>query len=151
MLKRRLIVIAVISFFFVLPLAGYIFMFRNLHGTIRKSGEVFVYDSTEEFLRKQDWEALETYGTITLKKNLKQAQFEDWLYRMGGFRQLTDVKVVRSWVSTRGDQGWQFVSFVGTAGFDQGQALMDITVARRSNDLANWRIEEFKLTLPSVE
>ena len=151
MLKRRLVVIAVFAFFFGLPFFGMLAMYRNIHAVMRASGEKFALKSIDEVLVKPDWAALEDYGTLTLKQNLKKESFNGWMDRFGPFKNVTDLKVTRSWVSTRGDHGWQLVSFTSDARFRNGPATLKITVARRSVELDEWRIEDFQLLPQTVE
>ena len=151
MAKRRLIFIAAILFFFGLPLAGILLPYLSAHKAMRASGEKFVFVCTGEVLGHRDWSALEDYGTLTLKQELKKETFEKWLTKLGEFKSLGDLEVTRSWVSTRGDRGWQFVSFVGQATFANSIADLRITVARRSVVLDEWRVEAFEIVVPGVE
>ncbi len=145
--RKRLVVAAAILFFFGFPLAGILFPYLSIHKAMRASGEKFLRSSAPEILAPDGWSALEDYGTLSLKKDLKQETFDAWMAQCGDFKEIGNIAVTRSWVSTRGDQGWQFISFKGQAQFTKSVAPFEITVARRSVALDEWRIESFNLNV----
>lgn len=151
MTKRRLAIIAVFAFFFGLPLAGMLYVYKSAHSTMRSSAIAFAKGQVPPILENRDYETLRFFGTLTLKENLTAREFDGWMERYGAFESLGEFSVNRSTVGARSDQAWQIVYLEAPVTFSKGQAVLNLKAARKSTVLAEWRFEEFTLGPANVE
>lgn len=149
--KNRIVLALATLFFFGLPLVGILAPYLSAHSAMRQHGLEFAQEFFPKVLKTRDWNALYETGTLTLKNTLQEKDFNSWLVQGGTFENIEGLTVTRSWVSTRGDQGWQLVSLTGVAKFVQGRSKLEATVARRSIALDEWRVESFSLSPLSAE
>ena len=151
MLRRRLAVTAILLFFLGLPLAGMLFVYFHAHGAIRASALHFAESDVVPILQKRDYGSLQFLATLTLKKELSREKFDAEMDRLGPYGENGGFKVLRSSVGERGDEVWQFVDLECLVRFERGTVRLDLTAARRSLALNEWRIERFQLLPQNVE
>ncbi len=142
---RRVKVAALLLFLLGFPLFGTLYVYFHAHGTMRASAKEFVNKDVADALRDSDYETIRFLGTLTLKNDLSQEEFEGWMKDRGSFQGFGDLRPSRSTVGTRADQSWQFVDLEGPARFEQGEATVRIRAARRSTALMEWRLESLEI------
>jgi hypothetical protein len=144
--KRRWIVFAVFAFFFGFPLAGIGWFYYLAHSTMRTSAIVFADKSVDEVLQGRDYETLRLLATLPLRKKLEETEFSQSVEARGEYEGHGEFRVVRSTVGARDDRAWQFVYLTVPVRFSRGEAELSMTAARRSTELGEWRIEDWRIS-----
>ena len=145
MTKRRWIVFAVFVFFFGFPLAGIGWFYYLAHSTMRTSAVAFADKSVDDVLETGDYETLRLLATLPLRRKLEEDGFSQSMAALGDYEGHGEFRVVRSTVGARDDQAWQFVYLSVPLKSSRGGAELKMTAARRSTELGEWRIEDWRI------
>jgi hypothetical protein len=149
--KHKLAVVATLSFFFGLPLAGMLYVYFAAHSALRSSAIDFAEKEVPQILAQRDMDELVFLGTVEFKSSFKPEDFVRTFDDLGGYREIGEFEVERSTVTQKGEYMWQIVDLRAPVTFARAKTELRLRATRRSTSLGEWRIDKWVIGHEDME